>query len=144
MPQQRGSLTHTQRKMKNSLVLLFGAAARRPTKRHPPQHLLRDSTRKRTQSRRPPQVKDEIDLLRVADRTPPHLVNAAMYKRSSKKKPRGRRTLPPRCSRALPAARNCWRNHGAPVLHGPDTLDLFVGDLAAGGVAPDVKAPQRM
>ena len=24
----------------------------------------------------------------------------------------------------------CRRNHGAPVLHGPDTLDLFVGDFA--------------
>ena len=37
------------------------------------------------------------------------------------------------------------RNHGAPVLHGPDTLDLFVGDLAAGGVAPDViELLQRM
>ena len=34
---------------------------------------------------------------------------------------------------------------GAPVLHGPDTLDLFVGDLAAGGVAPDViELLQRM
>ena len=79
----------------------------------------------------------------------PHLVNAAMYEAELEEEEAARakddlcRTMFARFARGQELLR---RNHGAPVLHGPDTSpDLFVGDLAAGGVAPDViELLQRM
>ena len=141
--------------MKYSLVLLFaGAAALRPSLRGIRKSVFyATSTRKRTQkTKAPPQVKDEIPIYAASppttERVPPHLVNAAMYEAELEEEDAARakddlcRTMFARFARGQELLR---RNHGAPVLHGPDTLDLFVGDLAAGGVAPDViELLQRM
>ena len=142
--------------MKTScLVLLFGAAAAlRPSLRGIRKSVFyATSTRKRTQKpKAPPQVKDEIPIYAASppttERVPPHLVNAAMYEAELEEEDAARakddlcRTMFARFARGQELLR---RNHGAPVLHGPDTLDLFVGDLAAGGVAPDViELLQRM
>jgi hypothetical protein len=141
--------------MKYSLVLLFaGAAALRPSLRGIRKSVFyATSTRKRTQKpKAPPQTKDmEIPIYTASPTTehvPPHLVNAAMYEAEMEEEEAARakdnlcRTMFARFARGQELLR---RNHGAPVLHGPDTLDLFVGDLAAGGVAPDViELLQRM
>ena len=143
--------------MKNScLVLLFGAAAAlRPSLRGIRKSVFyATSTRKRTQKpKAPPQTQttDDIPIYAASpttERVPPHLVNAAMYEAELEEEEAARakddlcRTMFARFARGQELLR---RNHGAPVLHGPDTLDLFVGDLAAGGVAPDViELLQRM
>ena len=141
--------------MKTScLVLLFAAAsALRPSLRGIRKSVFyATSTRKRTQKKTaPPQTQDEIPIYTASpttERVPPHLVNAAMYEAELEEEEAARakddlcRTMFARFARGQELLR---RNHGAPVLHGPDTLDLFVGDLAAGGVAPDViELLQRM
>ena len=142
--------------MKNSLVLLFAAAsALRPSLRGIRRSVFyATSTRKRMQKPKapPPQTQDEIPTYTASpptvERVPPHLVNAAMYEAELEEEEAARakddlcRTMFARFARGQELLR---RNHGAPVLHGPDTLDLFVGDLAAGGVAPDViELLQRM
>ena len=146
--------------MKSSCqVLLFFAAASASALRPSLRGVRRSvfyatSTRKRTQkSRAPPQPpkNDEIPIYTASpttERVAPHLVNAAMYEAELEEEEAARakddlcRTMFARFARGQELLR---RNHGAPVLHGPDTLDLFVGDLAAGGVAPDViELLQRM
>ena len=144
--------------MKSScLVLLFGAAAAlRPSSRGIRTSVFyATSTRKRTQKpKAPPQPPKnaEIPIYTASpateQRMAPHLVNAAMYEAELEEEEAARakddlcRTMFARFARGQELLR---RNHGAPVLHGPDTLDLFVGDLAAGGVAPDViELLQRM
>ena len=146
--------------MKSSCqVLLFFAAvsasALRPNLRGVRRSVFyATSTRKRTQKpKAPPQTQttDDIPIYAASpttERVPPHLVNAAMYEAELEEEEAARakddlcRTMFARFARGQELLR---RNHGAPVLHGPDTLDLFVGDLAAGGVAPDViELLQRM
>ena len=143
--------------MKNSLVLLFaGAAALRPSLRGIRRSVFyATSTRKRTQKpKAPPQTTDEIPIYNSSPPTeqrvplPASAANAAMYEAEMEEEEAARakddlcRTMFARFARGQELLR---RNHGAPVLHGPDTLDLFVGDLAAGGVAPDViELLQRM
>ena len=144
--------------MKNSLVLLFaGAAALRPSLRGIRKSVFyATSTRKRTQKPKapptlPPTTSDPTwttSASPTTERVPPHLRNAAMYEAEMEEEEAARakddlcRTMFARFARGQELLR---RNHGAPVLHGPDTLDLFVGDLAAGGVAPDViELLQRM
>jgi hypothetical protein len=145
--------------MKTScLVLLFGAAAAlRPSLRGIRKSVFyATSTRKRTQQPKapPPQTTDEIPIYNSSPPTEQHVplpasaANAAMYEAEMEEEEAARakddlcRTMFARFARGQELLR---RNHGAPVLHGPDTLDLFVGDLAAGGVAPDViELLQRM
>ena len=144
--------------MKNScLVLLFAAAsALRPSLRGIRKSVFyATSTRKRTQKpKAPPQTTDEIPIYNSSPQTeqrvplPASAANAAMYEAEMEEEEAARakddlcRTMFARFARGQELLR---RNHGAPVLHGPDTLDLFVGDLAAGGVAPDViELLQRM
>ena len=146
--------------MKSSCqVLLFFAAASASALRPNLRGVRRSvfyatSTRKRTQKpKAPPQTQttDDIPIYTASpttERVAPHLVNAAMYEAELEEEEAARakddlcRTMFARFARGQELLR---RNHGAPVLHGPDTLDLFVGDLAAGGVAPDViELLQRM
>ena len=148
--------------MKNSLVLLFaGAAALRPSLRGIRKSVFyATSTRKKTQKPKAPQLDTTTDDERVVhmDDIPIYpassghvlasAANAAMYEAEMEEEEAARakddlcRTMFARFARGQELLR---RNHGAPVLHGPDTLDLFVRDLAAGGVAPDViELLQRM
>ena len=147
-----------------SLSLLCGAAALRPSTRGIRKSVFyATSTRKRsTQKPKAPQLDTTTDDERVVHmddipiypassseaRVPASTANAAMYAAELEEEEAARakddlcRTMFARFARGQELLR---RNHGAPVLHGPDTLDLFVGDLAAGGVAPDViELLQRM
>ena len=150
--------------MKTSCLVLFGAAAAlRPSLRGIRKSVFyATSTRKRTQKPKAPQLDtttdderavhmDDIPIYPASSsvaRVPASAANAAMYEAELEEEEAARakddlcRTMFARFARGQELLR---RNHGAPVLHGPDTLDLFVGDLAAGGVAPDViELLQRM
>ena len=143
--------------MKRSCLVLFFAAASalRPSSRGIRRSVFyATSTRKRTQKpKAPPQTTDEIPIYNSSPTEqrvplPASAANAALYEEEMKEEEAARakddlcRTMFARFARGQELLR---RNHGAPVLHGPDTLDLFVGDLAAGGVAPDViELLQRM
>ena len=145
-----------------SLSLLCCAAALRPSTRGIRKSVFyATSTRKRTQKPKAPQLDtttdderavhmDDIPIYPASSeaRVPASAANAAMYEAELEEEEAARakddlcRTMFARFARGQELLR---RNHGAPVLHGPDTLDLFVGDLAAGGVAPDViELIQRM